>query len=192
MSKALTSEFIFNHEKYEINIVTDDFIHLPSHIIVSLYNLKQYEVQSNISKEVFQSLCQYFSNHQLPNIDESNIYQWFQLDKEFCIPSINKSIESKKESLGKHSLNIIFLQSNINADNSDIEKEIAMDLDIYVKNYGKELLNLPIQTLYNIFYHKDRKFTKHTLLYELIKNFYQRTNDENIFSLLQSIDINEI
>ena len=59
-------------------------------------------------------------------------------------------------------------------------------------NCGERLLQSPIQSLYSIFNHKDRKFTKHNLCYDIIKRHYEQNNNLNIFVLLTSIDAQKL
>lgn len=53
-------------------------------------------------------------------------------------------------------------------------------------------MKLPIQSLFNIFNHPERKLTKHNLAYNLIKIEFIRSNDQNIFVLLPSLDSTKI
>ena len=65
---------------------------------------------------------------------------------------------------------------------------MAQNLDFYIVHYGKELINLPIQTLINIINHPNRQITEHNRLYELIIEYHKQTNDFNIFTLLPFVD----
>lgn len=75
-----------------------DFDQLPPNIKVILYNTHCYEIQSNVNKNNFLSICQYLSKHELPEIHISDLYQYIQLNNELQIPSITTLIETKKES----------------------------------------------------------------------------------------------
>ena len=54
------------------------------------------------------------------------------------------------------------------------------------------MLNAPVQSLFNIFYYKDKNFTEHNRLYELIQSNFQKTKKSEIFILLQFIEGNLI
>ena len=85
-------------------------------------------------------------------------------------------------------MNISYLETQSNINNNEIEREISLELDTYIEKYHTELFRLPIQTLYNIFNHPNRVFTKHDLLYQLIIQYSQQNQDKNIFILINTID----
>lgn len=90
--------------------------------------------------------------------------------------------------MGRHLINLSLLNDQLNIDKSMIIKEVAQNLDLYIKNYGEELIKLNIHLLYNIFNHKNRSLTEHNSSYELIIDHFNKTNDFSIFILLPSID----
>ena len=188
MDNALTVTLIFKFKQFKTNILDDILRQFPFDIFCSLFNSKQYQIQSNVSEEVFHSLCHYFSSRQIPIINSDNIGQYIQLNSEFNIQCIAELIESTKQSLDKHLLNISYLETQSNINNNEIEREISLELDTYIEKYHTELFRLPIQTLYNIFNHPNRVFTKHDLLYQLIIQYSQQNQDKNIFILINTID----
>lgn len=96
-------------------------------------------------------------------------------------------IPNKKNDYQKNLNSII--SDNISGDNkTSLENEISKDLDNYILNSGENLINLPIETLYNIF-NNSRSFTLHNEAYKLIT---QNTNNQEKYILLRFIDANRI
>ena len=68
------------------------------------------------------------------------------------------------------------------------EELISSELEKYLNKYGKELMKISFQTLYNIFNHHKRKLNNHNLAYEHIVSYFNQTQDSNIFILLDLLD----
>lgn len=145
----------------------------------------QYQVESNVSENTFQSFVNYLINDLIPDIEIDNINEYNQLSQEFGL--LREIIENKKKIFGEYLVNLNFLQ-NKGTDLSSCEEEIARKLDDYLEKYGKTLMKSPIQSLFNIFNHQHRKLKQHNLAYELIQQHYEETNDSNIFILLKTLD----
>ncbi|KAK8839706.1 hypothetical protein M9Y10_031410 [Tritrichomonas musculus] len=150
----------------------------------------QYYVESNVSENVFKSFLNYWIKEEIPNINISNFFEYHNLSQEFNL--LTDIIEKKK---GEYGDDLQFFNGLLEQDNenrSDYEKQISENLDNYLDNYGPEIMKLPIQSLFNIFNHPERKLTKHNLAYNLIKIEFIRSNDQNIFVLLPSLDSTKI
>ena len=66
-------------------------------------------------------------------------------------------------------------------------KNIAEHLDEFLEKYPDEMKRIRINSLTNIFFHKERNLISHDLAYDFItKN--NDNNNESIFILLKSID----
>ena len=76
--------------------------------------------------------------------------------------------------------------SNANDDKSQSEKFIAMHLDDYIDMYEQELLKIPSNSLFNIFFHKERILNDHQKAYDfIIKESYSNIS---LYILLPSLD----
>ena len=193
MEQVSTVKFRFMSKIIDVKVTLEDFRALPDNIIFPLINEPHiYNIQADVSEDVFNSLCIYFATHTLPNIQISNFFSYVQINNEFCIQSITELIEEKRDSFGEYLLNIESIYNQSIPDKSQIEEEIAQNLDIYINKYGEQLLNLPINSLFNIFGHKNMQIKSHNELYELIKNYYNKTNNFSVFSLLPFVDAREL
>lgn len=112
----------------------------------------EYSVESNVSSQIFESFIGYLINGNIPSIQISNINEYEKLSHEF--DQLRSEIEQKKNEFGEHLINLNGLQEKCD-DKSTYEEEIAKKLDEYVTKYGCELMKSPIQSLYNIFSHKN-------------------------------------
>ena len=77
-------------------------------------------------------------------------------------------------------------------DKTYFENEISKNLDFYLDKYARELNFLPIESLYNIFYNKDRKLISQEKAYRFITKTLIKDNDDknedSLYILLKSID----
>ena len=73
-------------------------------------------------------------------------------------------------------------------DKSSLEANIAKNLDEILINSGDELMSLPIDSLYNIFFHQERKLIDHNRAYRIIKDNSKKQKKSDLFILLPSID----
>lgn len=55
-----------------------------------------------------------------------------ELNKEFCIPSLEELICTKKQAWGPELINISQLNNTFNSNNAEVEEEIAKNLDDYI------------------------------------------------------------
>ena len=90
-------------------------------------------------------------------------------------------ISAQKED---HLFNIKILQNPCCYDKTNIEAKISKQLDFYLDNYSDEMQKIPINSLYNIFYNKERILSHPVKAYDFISN----SNDPEKYILLESID----
>ena len=147
-------------------------------VFKTLKAMGKYEIQSNVSEEVFLSFIEYLKGNVEPEINEVNKQEYLKLSKEFEIMGnlITNDEDEKNECLD----NIKLLKNNLITDKSRIEELISKDLDNYLKICGEMLLESPIQSLFNIFSNKSKNFSDNNLCYNLIKHHYEKHQDITI------------
>lgn len=146
----------------------------------------KYEVESNVSEEVFLSFIKYIKENEEPEINEFNKQEYLKLSKEFQIMGnlLTNDEDERNECLN----NIKLLKDCSITDKSKIEKQISQDLDNYLKLCGEELLESPINSLFNIFSNPCKIFSAYNLCYNLIKHHYEKHQDLTIFIILKFLD----
>ena len=188
-----TFQLLLNSKQFPIPSQFDRLPKVSSKVYHSLVfdSLHQYYVESNVSEDVFQSFLDYWIKEEVPNISINNFYEYYNLSQEFNL--LTDIIRKKKEEFGSdlQFFNGLKEQDKNNC-RSDYERQISENLDNYLDQYGTEMMKLPIQTLFNIFNHSQRNFTKHDLAYNLIKIEYKLSNDPNIFILLSALDATKL
>lgn len=96
MSEVPSLTLIFNNQNYEIPLQFRKIADISSKICADLFNNKKYQVQSNVSCEVFQAFHQYLISGNLPDIFIDNFNEISQLANEFDIKELKDSINVKK------------------------------------------------------------------------------------------------
>lgn len=180
--------FLLRRKTFKVPLI---FKHLTdiseniSKILITSQN-HQYEIQSNVSDDVFQSFIEYLVYSKHPDIQIDNIHEYIELSTEFNI--LQDIIENKKKEFGEYliNLNAFFITNNQNL--PYYEEQIAIKLDEYLAKYGNELMKIKINSLYNIFNHKQRKLLDHNLAYDVICQYFNKTKNYDIFILLDSLD----
>lgn len=177
-------------------ILNGEFFNIPSNFVrmndisqniyISLKKNAQYIIKSNISKEVMQSIINYLTQNELPNITAQNKIEYYQLSKEFNI--MGNLLYLHQDTVESYLHNIDILKDQSINDKSQFEEIISNFLDDYLLNCGEELFYTPIQSLYRIFNNENRKLTNQNLCYNLIKQHFDKTKDSTIFSLLPLLD----
>ncbi|KAK8887431.1 hypothetical protein M9Y10_038475 [Tritrichomonas musculus] len=145
-----------------------------------------YCLKSKVNENVFQSFIDYLVDDKIPDIDVFNFNEFMQLSQEFNI--LIEFLEDKKKQLGEYLIYINGLLTNKNENSTFYEEQIAIKLDDYLEKFGEELFNIPIQSLYNIFNHPRRNLTQHNAAYDLIKQYLDKTKNENAFILFDALD----
>ena len=183
-----TYKLLLKNKVYEIPMMFKHIVEIPHKITKALiFNQShQYQVESNVNDDIFQSFIDYMINDELPDINISNINDFLQLSQEFGL--LEDDLKTKIAQLGEYLVNLNGLHNTNSSDVSFYEEQIAIKLDDYLLKYGQILMDSSIQSLFNIFNHKKRKMTKNDLAYELIIDCFERKNNPDIFILLESID----
>ena len=140
----------------------------------------QYFVFSDVSEEVFISFLEYWKDQsKTPDITPENLQEYEKISQEFEM--MKDIISAQKED---HLFNIKILQNSCCYDKTNIETKISKQLDFYLDNYSDEMQKIPINSLYNIFYTKERISIHPAKAYDIISN----SNDSEKYILLNSID----
>lgn len=183
--EIISSQFLLKGKFYGIIGRFKHFNDIKQNISNSLISGSfQYHVNSDVSEEVFQSFINYLEKDEIPDIQFNNINEYRQLSQEFGI--LSEKLDQKTKEFGEFKVNLNGIQNN--QDSSYYEEQIAQKLDYNLEKYRKELMDLPIQTLYRIFNHPNRNLTKHDLAYEVIKHEIEKKNNSNIVILLNLLD----
>lgn len=179
---------MLKNKVYEIPMMFKHIVEIPHKITKALiFNQShQYQVESNVNDDIFQSFIDYMINDETPDININNINDFTQLSQEFGL--LEEELKTKIAQLGEYLVNLNGLHNKNGSDVSFYEEQIAIKLDDYLLKYGQKLMDSPIQSLFNIFNHKKRKMTENDLAYELIIDCFERNNNPDIFILLESID----
>lgn len=114
-------------------------------------------------KKFFQSFVNYFQKHELLDIQLSNIEEYEKLKEEFSIPSISEIIQNKRESVNKFTAAIESLKDQNSENKSEIEHSIANSFDEHLQNFREKILDVPVNSLWNILSYKDCNFSLHNL-----------------------------
>lgn len=185
MSKEVVFSTGINKIKVPLNrIQLNEF---SSEVADQLYQKNEYEIQTKVEISVFQSFILHYTKQKaitendLLNIDK--IYQYYLLIKEL---GINTDLLSKPEYENILKLAVIKNVANdVLFNKSFLEEYIIENLDFYLDNFPKEMHQVPIQILYNIF--NKQKQVDHAKLYHFIMT-QNDSQPENIYPLLSLLD----
>ena len=171
--------FLLNNKEYKVQFSLELFNKLGDAISEELVNKKKYFVQSKVSNESFQAFFDFLNEKsQYPEINMDNYYDYFQLSEEF-----NKNLSdylSRQEFDSIKNISILKnASSSESADNSFTVKYIAEHLDFYLEFFSKEMSEIPINTLYNIFHHENRILNNHERAYQWIKGSLSKSGNDN-------------
>ena len=183
-----TVKLILRSKSFPIPYIFRHLIDISAKISRSLiYNSNhEYQVESTVSDEVFLSFIDYLVNDKLPEIEIETFNEFFLLSEEFEI--LQDFVEEKRGQFGEYLVNLNGLKDNKNFSYLIYAEKVALKLYDYIENYGDILIKLPIQTLHIVFNHEKRNLTNHNRAYEMINKYFERTNDRNVFILLESLD----
>lgn len=159
-----------------------------------LFDGLKYQFQSDISFDVFDSFIKYWITNEFPIADVTieNFEEFEILSDEIQIDEFSEHLYKIQKKLGESSINLHKIQSQKTQNNANIEEKISKNLDNYVINHGSDLFTLPIQSLYNIFNHKNRNLVDHNHAFKMILDHYNTKNDANILILLQFINFEKL
>lgn len=180
---------ILNSKSYFIPSQFPKLDDISANIYKDLIDNQKYIVKSFVKEDVFESFIQYLIDNKKPDINFQNKHDFSLLSQEFNI--MGNVLLSFQGTIDQY-LSELQILNQSDQDTSQTELNIAENLDDFILNCGERLLQSPIQSLYSIFNHKDRKFTQHNLCYDLIKRNYEQNNNLNIFVLLTSIDAQKL
>lgn len=155
-----------------------------------LFNRHEYYVQSKVRKEIFESFLEYWSNDTFPEINSDNILEYYQLNIEFGFFNDYFSSEKVKEPVYNLSYLLVKKKDGI-LNINEIERKIALNLDVYLDEYSKDLSKIPITGLYNIFFHRERNLKNEDKAYKFIIDLGESQN-ESFFILLSSLDAKKL
>lgn len=180
-------------QEFQIPKIQETIVAVSKRVADLLLIKSKYIVNSNISSETFHNFVKFWQNQEnIPEINASNFVEYQQLSQEFGM--LNDIISSKqKDPL----FNISCLSNNSKCDKSVIETSISRNLDQYLdEKYVDQMYQIPIQSLYNIFYNKERVLHNYSNACRFItKTLSSNNNDKdnqisNLLILSYSIDGN--
>lgn len=187
---------ILNDNEYKIPAYFSRISKVRQEVYTELVNYKIYVVKSRVQNHIFKSFLKYWQDKIPPKITIANFYEYFLLCQEFGL--ISKFLLTPEY---EHLNNISFIKYLTQAgehgqlyNKAHFEREIAINLDKYLQNCMREMYEIPINSLYNIFFHHERVLTQYDMAYNFITmNLENGFNDRNdLFILLKSLDANEL
>lgn len=173
----MTHTFILEGGNIPISLPFEKYEQLPLQIKSSLYNDNKYVIKSKVCLENFQNFMNNYKDNTKPEINLSNMYEYYLLSKEF---EIMKDNFENSQILHLSLLKYKFIDQ-VPSEKSNSEKSIATNLDFFIDKYPDLLSQIPIESLYNIFYHKERNLQDENKAYNFI------TRSSNIYFLLNSL-----
>ena len=180
--------FILKNTEFQRQLNFNHLTQMADNVRDALFSSEKYEVQSDVDIQNFKSFLDYYAEQiPLPTINSDNIFDFRQLSKEFNILTDYFS-SSEYDSIYKMSV-LKNAESSDNKDRSQCEEFISQNLDFFLSNYSSEMGSLPLNSLYNIFYNKNRKLKSHKEAYLFIT---KQEHKSDIFVLLNSLDCSEL
>lgn len=173
----MTHTFVLEGGNILISLPFEKYEQLPLQIKSSLYNDNKYVIKSKVCLENFQNFMNNYKDNTKPEINLSNMYEYYLLSKEF---EIMKDNFENTQILHLSLLKYKFIDQ-IPSEKSNSEKSISTNLDFFIDKYPDLLGQIPIESLYNIFYHKERNLQDENKAYNFI------TRSSNIYFLLNSL-----
>lgn len=186
MNDEKAYSFFLNEKIIQIPRIYELFSQISSTIAKQLFYQDKYYVHSKVKEETFQSFINFLLKGEHPTYHADNILEYVDLFQEF---EIKQNLLQTEDEINLYKKTIIqdLISSNQNTERkSTSEKYIAEHLDEFIEKYPNEMKRIDINSLHNIFFHKNRKLTNHDLAYRFITE--NNDNNESIFILLGSID----
>ncbi|KAK8841463.1 hypothetical protein M9Y10_027081 [Tritrichomonas musculus] len=183
---------IFNGERYQLSIdysrAMQVLPQIPQEIGSKLLKNEDYTVESQVQLEVFQNFLDYWKTSKEPKINSDNLFEYHLLSQEF---GLMKDILSKKTDGKDFHISSLKYILNLNDQNTLLNRSphegyIALHLDSFLAENEEEMLKIPINSLYNIFFHTERILTDHQKAFDFIDK--NKNNDPNLLTLLPSLD----
>lgn len=157
----------------------------------SLVKTIKFQIQYESRDQIFTSFLHYLKDGTLPSIKLENIYEYEELNQSFKIKEIQNLIDQEKKMFNDHEKILEALNNSLIKNRSIYENLVSRDINEYLTKDGKKLMNLPINTLYNIFF-QSQTIIDHNLAYKLMNQKFQENPDPTIFVLLQCLDIKHL
>lgn len=165
---------------------------IPKEIGFKLMRNETYIVKSQVRKENFQNFLDYWQHSKKLEFNSDNMFEYFLLSQEFGI-KIDFFSEKSNENIFHMSILKYILknnQNNILFDKSEQEKYIALHLDCFLQNNEDQLLSLPITTLFNIFFNKDRILNVQQKAFDFINE--HKNQNPDLLLLLPSLSSQQL
>ena len=157
--------------------------------IQRLLNNKFYDVQSIVSKKsmkIFRKLCQ---TGTLPVIGKKKFSEIKNLAHEFRRDDLIAIIDCYSSKIIEGFDNNNERVTNQNDDSIEI---ITSNLDDYISNNPKELMNKDFDVIYQIFFSPKRKLNNHNAAFSFINQLAAFKNDSDYFILFGSLNIKKL
>ncbi|KAK8888254.1 hypothetical protein M9Y10_039319 [Tritrichomonas musculus] len=165
---------------------------IPKEIGIKLIKNETYIVKSQVSPEIFQNFLDYWQHSKKIEFNSDNMFEYFLLSQEFGI-KIDSFSEKSNENIFHISILKYILknnQNNILFDKSEQEKYIALHLDSFLQNYEDQLLSIPITSLFNIFFHKERILNVQQKAFDFINE--HKNQNPDLLLLLPSLSSEQL
>lgn len=190
----LNYSLFLENQEFQIPKIQETIIAVSKNVADELLIKEKYIVISRVSSKTFNDFLKFWQNKEMiPEIDASNFAEYQQLNQEFGM--LTEILSSKQDD---PSFNISCLITNSQCDKHSIETSISRNLDQYLdEKYADQMYQIPIQSLYNIFYNKERILHNYSNAYRFITKTLLSNNNENnqasdLFLLAYSIDGNKL
>ncbi|KAK8857671.1 hypothetical protein M9Y10_016078 [Tritrichomonas musculus] len=186
-----TYSFFLKNKEFKIPRDMEILLAFPREISNFFIQNEKYFIKSNATNEVFETFLNYMiTKESMPDINSDNYDQYQQLSIEFDILKDHLSKPEFKEIRIISNLKVAISMGNINK--SIFEDDISANLDLYLDKYTNEMKNIPLSSLYNIFYNKKRILNDHEKAYQFIISNCANDNDQikanSFFILLGSLE----
>ena len=185
--------FLLDNKKVKIQRNPDDLrflLKMPSDIRKKLHFNEPYSIKSKVQYENLQLFLNYLDDNNINHLSDmisNNFFDYFLLNSEF-------GIEINYDEIGKNSI-----IENINTTSSYgrlvCEDYISKNLDYYFDFNEVQLRQIPITSLYNIFFNNKRQLNDRNQekAYQFIKNIIENGNENRSFCILfNSLDGSKI
>lgn len=142
--------FILNDQEFLLPANIDSIEGLPRDIINQILQNCRYEFEMDVEGEVFQMYLNHLVNRNIfPEINVQNVFQFHLLSDHFNILS---DFLSQPELIELYKIAVLLNATSATTQNKAIsEKYISENLDYYLANHHREIIQIPINSLYNIY-----------------------------------------
>lgn len=188
MQNCCNINLVFNEQKHTISVTFQRYLQLlnyfPEKIGITQYNHQYYNIESIVSEETFDNFKKYLTDSLEPEIKSNNLHEYYFLSQEFQV--LTDYLSGK---MNEDIINLSILILSMNSDKSQSEKYVSMHLDDFIDKYIQELKEIPINSLFNIFYHPERVLNDHQKAYDFIT---KKCANSFLYILLESLDLKKL